>query len=284
MRKTINDILYLPSGEQFSVGIDVPMRFTLRELRKLDNSTILFISKGKIKVEVDFREFTINEGNTLGLVNGQFLMCKEACENLTISYITFSRELIQEMITPFPLSFLAFLMEYPVSSEMTERDIKRVRVILLVAQYIYLERRYTFRVTMFKNILQTCLMDLYDKTKSHFLNRQQQNPSRQEGLLERFIYLIFQHGRNQREVKFYANQLCISTRYLSSVVQTLTGYTPKELIDERCVQEIKMLLHTTSHTMQEIAIELNFPDQSFFTRYFKKHTGMTPAEYRKNKK
>ena len=78
----------------------------------------------------------------------------------------------------------------------------------------------------------------------------------------------------------YADQLCITTRYLSSILQDLTGHTPKELIDARCIQEIKMLLRTTNLTMQEIALRLDFPDQSFFSRYFKKNTGMTPAEYR----
>ena len=64
------------------------------------------------------------------------------------------------------------------------------------------------------------------------------------------------------------------------MIQDLTGHTPKELIDTRCIQEIKMLLRTTDLTMQEIALRLDFPDQSFFSRYFKKNTGMTPAEYR----
>ena len=155
---------------------------------------------------------------------------------------------------------------------------------MLQAVYdIYMERTHTFRLPIFKNFLQNFLMEIYDKTKALFLHRNAANTSRQEELLEKFISFVFQHSGTQREVQFYADQLCITTRYLSSVIQHLTGHTPKELIDIRCIQEIKMQLRTTNKTMQEIAFELDFPDQSFFARYFKKHTGLTPVAYRAQK-
>lgn len=135
---------------------------------------------------------------------------------------------------------------------------------------------------MLKNCLQNFLMDIYDKTKAQFLHRDAQNTTRQEELLEKFVALVFQHSSSHRDVQFYADQLCITTRYLSSIIQKLTGHTPKEIIDDRCIQEIKMRLRTTNDSMQEIAFQLNFPDQSFFSRYFKKHTGITPAEYRQS--
>lgn len=284
MAVQLNDILRLPAGEQFAVDVDVPVSFTPGEVLKPDNLTTLFVKHGKMSVEVDFREFNVSEGHTLGLFNGQYFTCKEATGGLTVSYITFSRELMHEVAAPFPPSFFAFFAEYPMSPDMAEEDVKRIRMALLMALHIYLNRSHSFRHAIFKNLLQTCLMDLYDKTKAQFINRRRQNTSRQEELLERFVHLLFQHGGRQREVKYYADRLCISTRYLSSVVQALTGYTPKTLIDERCVQEIKMMLRTTDDTMQEIAFKLGFPDQSFFTRYFKKHTGVIPAEYRRSGK
>ena len=157
-----------------------------------------------------------------------------------------------------------------------------MRLMLEISHHLYKEREHTFRLPMFKNCLQNFLMDIYDKTKAQFLHHRSGNTIRQEELLEKFIHLVFQHSSTRRDVQFYADQLCITTRYLSSILQDLTGHTPKDLIDSRCIQEIKMLLRTTNLTMQEIALRLNFPDQSFFSRYFKKNTGMTPAEYRGN--
>ena len=106
-------------------------------------------------------------------------------------------------------------------------------------------------------------MDIYDKTKAQFLHRKAGNTTRQEEPLEKFVHLVFRHCSTRRDVQFYADQLCITTRYLSSVTQDLTGHSPKEIIDTRCIQEIKMLLRTTDLTMQEIAFRLDFPDQSF---------------------
>ena len=284
MTVPISDILRLPAGEQFAVDIDVPVSFTPGETLKPDTLTALFVKQGRMSVEVDFREFNVSERHTLGLFNRQYITCKEATDGLTVSYITFSRELMHDVAAPFRMSFFAFFAEYPMSPDIAEEDVKRIRMALLMTRHIYLNRNHSFRLAIFKNLLQTCLMDLYDKTKAQFINRRRQNTSRQEELFERFIHLVIQHGGRQREVKYYADRLCISTRYLSSVVQGLTGYTPKALIDERCVQEIKTMLRTTNDTMQEIAFKLDFPDQSFFTRYFKKHTGVIPAEYRKGEK
>ncbi len=273
------DILHLPDTESFAAGIDVTLRFSSRELQKLDNFTIFFLKRGQMRLEVDFRVFDVKEGDTFGLMAGQFFQCLEAGADLVASYITFTPEIWQEVIRPFDPSFFAFLREYPLSPEATREDTQYA--VLQVIRYIYLKRAHTFRLPIFKNVLQACLMDLYDKAKSHFIDRRSENTSRQEELFEQFIHLIIQFGGIRREVQFYAGQLCITTRYLSSVVQALTGHTTKEFIDERCIQEIKMQLRTTDMSIQEIAYRLNFPDQSFFSRYFRKHTGMTPVEYRK---
>lgn len=280
----MTDIFDLPPGEQFAVGVDVPAGIDTGRLRRLDTFSIFYVRSGGFRLEVDFREFCVDEGDTFGTAMGQFFECKDEAAGTSVSYITFSTEIMLEVARPFGVEFFSFLKEYPVSPLRNDADAEHISHIFDIAHKIYADRNHTFRLAIFKNLLQTCLMDIYDKTKAQFINRRRQNTSRQEELFERFIHLVFQHGGRQREVKYYADRLCISTRYLSSVVQPLTGYTPKMLIDERCVQEIKMMLRTTNDTMQEIAFKLDFPDQSFFTRYFKKHTGMIPAEYRKGGK
>ena len=178
---------------------------------------------------------------------------------------------------PFDYPFLAFRKKYPLS--MPEELEQKKGLLLQLIHRLYLDREHTFRVPMFKNLLQTYIMELYDKTKTQFIQHRNAGTTRKEELLEKFIALIYEHCVTRRDVQFYADRLCITTRHLSSVIQDLTGHTPKELIDTR-IQEIKMLLRTTDLTMQEIAFRLDFPDQSFFSRYFKKNTGMTPAEYR----
>lgn len=276
------DILQLPDKEPFALGIHVQMGELLQELERLENFSLLFVNQGSARIELDFQTYDIHANYYIALAAEQFFQWLETSPDFTVSYLTFTRDILLEIITPFPPSFFAFIKQYAVSLPMPKDEEKRIYRLLQIVQDLYTEKEHTFRLPMLKNCLQNFLMDIYDKTKAQFLHRDAQNTTRQEELLEKFIALVFQHSSSHRDVQFYADQLCITTRYLSSIIQKLTGHTPKEIIDDRCIQEIKMRLRTTNDSMQEIAFQLNFPDQSFFSRYFKKHTGITPAEYRQS--
>ena len=276
------DILQLPDKEPFALGIHVQMGELLQELERLENFSLLFVNQGSARIELDFQTYDIHANYYIALAAEQFFQWLETSPDFTVSYLTFTRDILLEIITPFPPSFFAFIKQYAVSLPMPKDEEKRIYRLLQIVQDLYTEKEHTFRLPMLKNCLQNFLMDIYDKTKAQFLHRDAQNTTRQEELLEKFIALVFQHSSSHRDVQFYADQLCITTRYLSSIIQKLTGHTPKEIIDDRCIQEIKMRLRTTNESMQEIAFQLNFPDQSFFSRYFKKHTGITPAEYRQS--
>ena len=285
MNDKTSSLLQLPDGEPFAVGIDVPVPSPSFTLQRLEHFTLLFVHKGSAQVELDFRTYTLEPGQHIGLGADLYFQCLEASPDFTVSYITAIRDIWFEVTAParFAPSFFTFLRQYPLSSTLSPEKQKSNRRLLQVIYNIYMEREHTFRLPIFKNCLQNFLMDIYNKTKALFLQHDVSNATRKEELFEKFISLVFQHSSTHRDVQFYADQLCITTRYLSSIIQNLTGHTPKEHIDLHCIQEIKMLLRTTNKTMQEITFELRFPDQSFFSRYFKKHTGMTPVEYRLQK-
>ena len=90
---------------------------------------------------------------------------------------------------------------------------------------------------------------------------------------------MHEHCASQREVSFYADKLCISTKYLTGICKAVTGDSAKKIIDDFAILEIKVLLQSTELTVQEIADRLGFPDQSYLGRYFKRHEGMSPKEY-----
>lgn len=85
-----------------------------------------------------------------------------------------------------------------------------------------------------------------------------------------------------REVNYFANRLHISLRYFFQVCQKETGMSPKAFINDVIISEIKHTLRTTSLSIQEICLKYDFPDQSAFTQYFKRCTGITPTEFRKH--
>ena len=103
-----------------------------------------------------------------------------------------------------------------------------------------------------------------------------------EELLSKFIQLIIKHYKENRTLDFYAEKLFISTKYMSDIIKKTSGLTAHDWIDRYTILEAKILLRSTNKTIQEISNELNFPNHSFFSKYFKHHMGMTPKAYRQS--
>lgn len=104
--------------------------------------------------------------------------------------------------------------------------------------------------------------------------------SSRDALYARFMDLLFVHHRWERSVAFYASKLCITSKYLTTVVKAASGKTPTEWIREETIREIEHMLCHTQTSIKEIAYQLNFPNLSFFGKYFKAQKGMSPKRYR----
>lgn len=101
-------------------------------------------------------------------------------------------------------------------------------------------------------------------------------------LVKRFKQLIEENYHLNYSVKDYAGMLAVTPNHLTEVVKSLTGRTSNDMIHERTVIEAKKLLRYTELTVTQIALELHFSDQSYFTKFFKKYTGYTPDQFRKD--
>lgn len=106
------------------------------------------------------------------------------------------------------------------------------------------------------------------------------NMSNDEALMHEFTKTVQQNFRRERHVAFYADALHLSAGYLSSVVKKVSGRTATQWIEGYTILEAKALLKSGGLTVQQVSMELNFPSQSFFGKYFKRHTGMSPKEYK----
>ena len=95
-----------------------------------------------------------------------------------------------------------------------------------------------------------------------------------------FIKLVSENYTQQRQVIFYADQLCMSPKYLSKLIKDVSGKSAPEWIDSYVLLEAKHLLKYSDMPIKEIVFRLNFSSQTVFYKYFKAHTGMTPTDYR----
>lgn len=107
--------------------------------------------------------------------------------------------------------------------------------------------------------------------------------NRAEEYFRQFTELLGEHYKHERSVKFYARQLCITPKYLTTLIKRISGKSVSEWIDNYVILEAKTLLKYSNMSVQEIAYYLNFPNQSFFGSYFKRNAGMSPSQYKAKK-
>ena len=101
-------------------------------------------------------------------------------------------------------------------------------------------------------------------------------------IFKEFLQLAIKEFRTHREITYYANALCVTPKYLSTIVKEVSKNKASKWIELLVITEAKSLLKYSDMTIQEIAYNLNFANPSFFGAYFKKYAGLTPGEYRKS--
>lgn len=106
---------------------------------------------------------------------------------------------------------------------------------------------------------------------------------RAENYFRRFTQLLGDNYRQERSVGYYARRLCITPKYLTTIIKRISGRSVSEWIDSFVILEAQALLKHSNMSIQEIAYYLNFPNQSFFGSYFKRITGMSPSQYKEQR-
>lgn len=105
--------------------------------------------------------------------------------------------------------------------------------------------------------------------------------SNKESIAMKFAMLVFENRETHREVAYYADQLCISPLYLTKVIQEVNGQSARDMIADYTIIGIKTLLRNADITIKDVVRHSGFSSQSSFSRFFRKHTGMSPSEYRR---
>lgn len=117
--------------------------------------------------------------------------------------------------------------------------------------------------------------------RSQVQGAQDEDTSRKDDLSKKFIDLVHKHAIGHRDLSFYADQLCITPKYLSSIISKTTGKKATKWIEDYVMVQAMHMLKTTDFNISQISDALNFQSPSDFCRCFRKCTGMTPRQYRK---
>jgi len=130
-----------------------------------------------------------------------------------------------------------------------------------------------------KSIIRTIIYQ-YDFHFSMVKDNVTSEHSNERNIFERFIYLVNNHCKQEHKMAFYADKMCLTDRYLGTVVKAISGQTGKEWIDRALITSAKVLLKHSDKSIAQIAEELDFPTVSFFCKYFKRLTQITPNQFR----
>ena len=237
--------------------------------------------RGRAQYSIDTREQQVRPGDLLFISEGHIVdnyMASPDFECLCIMVSTaFYHGFVQNVKNVS--SLLLFSTKNPVVS-LTAREIQVYGNYYQTIREKMSDADHHYRTQLVKALL---LAMFYDMSNVIWRVEQetQKTQSRADELFARFIVLLGQNFRRERRVAWYAEQLCITPKYLSEIVKHVSKRTPNEWIDSYVILEIRVLLKNSTKSIKEIAEGMNFPNQSFFGKYFKEHMGVSPSEYRK---
>ena len=214
----------------------------------------------------DLMQSTVNEGTYLSqtlMVSSNFL------KEMYISLNSF-------------MPFFASRKEHPVF-HLTDGEVQELKEYFLLILDAVKRKDDYFCIDITKRLIAAYMYKLGSIIYRHRpeLQAEANKPiKREETLFKQFINLVSEHHRKERRVDFYAEQLFLSPKHFSTVIKKVSGKTAGQWIDEYVILEAKTLLKYSAMSIQEVAYYMNFPNPSFFGKYFKHHTGMSPSEYK----
>lgn len=257
-----------------------PLTRTTHRLWKLGGGAVFICRRGSAVVNIDLKSYEITPDTGVVLLPSTIFRIERLSPDFTISLCSFSSALFQEASFRVGLGLFGFLKDHPCGAIPDKKTETAIGIISSIAA-VYADRKNTHRDRIATLLLRCLLLEFYDKTHRLFDRRRiRERNDRQEELFRRFTGLIHEFATAEREVGFYADKLCISTKYLTSICRRVVGASAKAIIDHFVLLEIKGLLQSTQLSIQEIADRLRFPDQSYLGRYFKRHEGVSPKDYR----
>lgn len=159
----------------------------------------------------------------------------------------------------------------------SDEEVATIENLLQAAWNIMHQKDFCYEVV---GSIFAALLHYVNNLHNKIMNQQPQNTTHSHELFNQFIRLVNQHSRQERQLAFYANKLCLSQRYIGTIIKQESGKTAKEWIDKAVMTDAQVLLKHTNKTIAEISNELNFANPSFFCKYFRRLMGLSPQEYR----
>ena len=280
------DMVSFIKGEiVLSDNMEIPFSEPLEQLPQNDfpvqagMSMVLFCLQGELHVRISLKEYTLRPDMFCVIITGmifEVLSISNDFRGFMIATRTNFMPVTEK--TTQVMSFykclqsrLCFVLE--------EKEVMAFVGVYHSIKATLQELDHPYRIPMLQSYVQILYYRMLPIVLKEEESRSKYSHTRQEEIFQRFIGEVEKHYRKERSVKFYADLLCISPKYLSTVIYKISQQLAGEWIDAYVILEAKTLLKSGRLTIQQISEQLNFSNQSFFGKFFKRCAGMSPKEY-----
>ena len=251
------------------------------EPRKMNFILIGLCTKGKISYRMDTEELVVHAGELLVVSERHVIdgyKCSDDMEGLCIMMsVDFFHEIIKSVHDVS--SLFVFARMQPVMKLEADEIATFTEYFQFIKQKIS-DNHNHFR----KDLIRTLMLAMFYDVGNVIYRVKNFDESllRSEKVFTTFLKMVEENCKRERRVSWYAQQLNITPKYLSTAVKRISGRTAVEWIENYVTMELRVLLKNSTKSIKEITEELNFPNQSFLGKYFKEHVGLTPTAYRKS--
>jgi len=246
---------------------------------KVDVTAIIVCTKGTAEGTINLKPYITNEACLIIVLPGQIMEHKYISDDFSGLFIIMSSKFTDSLIPNVAdrLPLLLSVRENPVINLGEEGLDGMINYFNLLKKVVRV-KEHPYRL---ETVRYLTLAFFYGGGVFFHNVSDNEKMTQRETIVDKFLRLVQIHYKEERGLEFYANKLCITAGYLSKVVKETSRKPANDWIDEHITLEAKALLKSTNMTIDQISEELNFPSQSFFGKYFKRVTGMSPSEYKK---
>lgn len=245
------------------------------------NMIMLFIEQGTGAISINNEFYSMDADHMFFLHSRSEVMLIDATPDFKCVVIGVPAVLTQSASLQMDISFIFLLMKKP-CWELEGNMRKMAESFYTMFEYINNDLQSDAKTDLITSLFTFFMSVIYETTKHTLPSDKPKTSMTKHSLISRFGKLLRVHIREDHRVSYYADQLFVTPKYLTQVVKSTIGITPKDIIDRMLALESLQLLKHTNHTIQQISGQLGFPDQSYFGRFFKRMFNISPIQFRQN--
>ena len=273
-KENIADIEFLNLSELFARMQDIPDHDP-RKPHRIKFHALLIVTEGDGHHQVDLEKYSIQKGDVLKIAKGQ-VHAFQGELNYKGVLVVFKEDYSLRFFSKSSLEIISHFFNYHISVPLVKQCEFSGRFLENISDEINNEVSVT-QQNIIAKLLELYLLKLERLAQNAVIDNV--NMKYYE-LFERFQQLVDQKHHETRNVKDYADMMSISAKHLNAVVQSITLNTAKAFVDQFIILEIKRIIQSTELSLKEISFQKGFDEVTNFSKYFKKHTGTSPKEYK----